>query len=150
MGRNLTSGRWTALHRRQGGIFFKWWVLLTEVKWYGPSLPSLELSLLLSYPVLVPGAVTISRSILSQGTEINAEVRHGRNALHYAADAGKVPIVRFLLDNMAIIDVRTYFVNTVIWWFWNHDYIMTFTADSFVKSWRKKFAIALWIYLFLF
>lgn len=105
------------------GIFFKWWVLLTEVKWYGPSLPSLELSLLLSYPVLVPGAVTISRSILSQGTEINAEVRHGRNALHYAADAGKVPIVRFLLDNMAIIDVRTYFVNTVIWWFWNHDYI---------------------------
>ena len=65
----------------------------------------------------------LTKYILSQGTEINAEVRHGRNALHYAADAGKVPIVRFLLDNMAIIDVRTYFVNTVIWWFWNHDYI---------------------------
>lgn len=44
-----------------------------------------------------------------QGTEINAEVRHGRNALHYAADAGKVPIVRFLLENMAIIDVRDWF-----------------------------------------
>ena len=42
---------------------------------------------------------------ISQGTEINCEVKHGRNALHYAADAGKVPIVRFLLGKMAIIDV---------------------------------------------
>lgn len=51
-------------------------------------------------------SVTASRIAVLQGTEINAEVRHGRNALHYAADAGKVPIVRFLLENMAIIDVR--------------------------------------------
>lgn len=51
-------------------------------------------------------SVTASRFAVLQGTEINAEVRHGRNALHYAADAGKVPIVRFLLENMAIIDVR--------------------------------------------
>ena len=32
-------------------------------------------------------------------------MKHGRNALHYAADAGKVPIVKFLLGKMAIIDV---------------------------------------------
>ena len=50
--------------------------------------------------------VIVSSYVVLQGTEINAEVKHGRNALHYAADAGKVPIVRFLLENMAIIDVR--------------------------------------------
>lgn len=62
-----------------------------------------------SFPMVSPPvfkAVTTARIAVLQGTEINAEVRHGRNALHYAADAGKVPIVRFLLENMAIIDVR--------------------------------------------
>lgn len=65
-----------------------------------------------SFPMVSPpvfNAVTTARIAILQGTEINAEVRHGRNALHYAADAGKVPIVRFLLENMAIIDVRDCF-----------------------------------------
>lgn len=48
----------------------------------------------------------IEKHLRRPGTEINAEVRHGRNALHYAADAGKVPIVKFLLSNMAIIDYQ--------------------------------------------
>ncbi|KAL9955619.1 hypothetical protein ACROYT_G036970 [Oculina patagonica] len=48
----------------------------------------------------------VEKHLKRPGTEINAEVRHGRNALHYAADAGKVPIVRFLLENMAIIDYQ--------------------------------------------
>lgn len=64
-----------------------------------------------SFPTLSPPAfvsVIVARIAVLQGTEINAEVRHGRNALHYAADAGKVPIVRFLLNNMAIIDVRNW------------------------------------------
>ena len=67
------------------------------------------LPLLASFPTLSPPvfvSVIVLRIAVLQGTEINAEVRHGRNALHYAADAGKVPIVRFLLNNMAIIDVR--------------------------------------------
>lgn len=50
--------------------------------------------------------VYVEKHLRRPGTEINAEVRHGRNALHYAADAGKVPIVRFLLENMAIIDYQ--------------------------------------------
>jgi len=50
--------------------------------------------------------VYVEKHLKRPGTEINAEVRHGRNALHYAADAGKVPIVRFLLENMAIIDYQ--------------------------------------------
>lgn len=50
--------------------------------------------------------IYVEKHLRRPGTEINSEVRHGRNALHYAADAGKVPIVRFLLDNMAIIDFQ--------------------------------------------
>ena len=71
-----------------------------------PPLP-LPSSPMVSPPVFK--AVISARISVLQGTEINAEVRHGRNALHYAADAGKVPIVRFLLENMAIIDVRDCF-----------------------------------------
>lgn len=65
---------------------------------------------LLPHPFPPPAfvSVIVARIAVLQGTEINAEVRHGRNALHYAADAGKVPIVRFLLNNMAIIDVRNW------------------------------------------
>ncbi|XP_068673149.1 myotrophin-like isoform X2 [Montipora capricornis] len=48
----------------------------------------------------------IEKHLSRPGTEINSEVKHGRNALHYAADAGKVPIVRFLLGKMAIIDYQ--------------------------------------------
>lgn len=48
----------------------------------------------------------IEKHLSRPGTEINFEVKHGRNALHYAADAGKVPIVKFLLGKMAIIDYQ--------------------------------------------
>jgi len=48
----------------------------------------------------------IEKHLRRPGTEINSEVKHGRNALHYAADAGKVPICRFLLERMAIIDYQ--------------------------------------------
>lgn len=48
----------------------------------------------------------IEKHLSRPGTEINSEVKHGRNALHYAADAGKVPICRFLLERMAIIDYQ--------------------------------------------
>ncbi|CAH3018491.1 unnamed protein product [Porites evermanni] len=48
----------------------------------------------------------IEKHLNRPGTEINCEVKHGRNALHYAADAGKVPICRFLLQRMAIIDYQ--------------------------------------------
>ncbi|KAJ7390421.1 hypothetical protein OS493_025120 [Desmophyllum pertusum] len=45
----------------------------------------------------------VEKHLKRPGTEINAEVRHGRNALHYAADAGKLPIIRFLVQSMAAI-----------------------------------------------
>ena len=79
-----------------------------RIEFKNPSPPPL----LAFFPTLSPlvfKALTTTRIAVFQGTEINAEVRHGRNALHYAADAGKVPIVRFLLENMAIIDVRDCF-----------------------------------------
>lgn len=50
--------------------------------------------------------VYIEKHLKRPGTEINCDVKHGRNALHYAADAGKVPICRFLLERMAIIDYQ--------------------------------------------
>jgi outer membrane protein assembly factor BamB len=83
------------------------------------------------------GDVKAAEAILARGVDVNAKTSYGATALHYAADKGRLEVVKFLLSRKADPNIKdTFYKSTPLLWalFGEHYDVATTLIEAGVKD----------------